>query len=127
MSSYSAVVVAILKGEVFKSELLRPRTKNALNILTIGNGVLFGTLTTFWALAYIHKPIMQKIYRYASISVMPIAWVLILSSSIEFIQGDRQTDSICVWPFPTTTNHTNLVTRDSWNSTFQVITGNFTR
>ena len=90
MSSYSAVVVAILKGEVFKSDLLRPRTKNALNILTIGNSALFGTLTTFWALAFIHKPIMQTIYRYASISGMPIAWVLIFSSLIEFIYGDRQ-------------------------------------
>ena len=90
MSSYSAVVVAILKGEVFKSDLLRPRTKNALNILTIGNGALFGTLTTFWALSFIHKPIMQTIYRYASISGMPIAWVLIFSSLIEFIYGDRQ-------------------------------------
>ena len=90
MSSYSAVVVAILKGEVFKSDLLRPRTKNALNILTIGNSALFGTLTTFWALAFIHKPTMQTIYHYASISGMPIAWVLIFSSLIEFIYGDRQ-------------------------------------
>ena len=90
MSSYSAVVVAILKGTVWKGAHFRSRTKNALNILTIGNGVLFGTLTTFWALAFIHKPIMQTIYRYASISGMPIAWVLIFSSLIEFIYGDRQ-------------------------------------
>ena len=125
MSSYSAVVVAILKGEVFKSDLLRPRTKNALNILTIGNGVLFGTLTTFWALAFIHKPIMQTIYRYASISGMPIAWVLIFSSLIEFIHGDRQSEWECR-DVPKTNIYTAPVTRDTWSSTFQVITGSFT-
>ena len=89
MSLYSVIVVNTLKA-VLKSDTLTSGTKNARNILMIGNGTLFGLLTAFWLLAYIHKQLMQNLYKHAVTWGNPIAWALLLSSLVEFIRGGKQ-------------------------------------
>ena len=56
----------------------------------IGNGTLFGLLTAFWLLAYIHTQIMQNIYKHAITWSIPVAWILLTSSLVEFIRGGKQ-------------------------------------
>ena len=84
----------------------------------IGNGVLFGFLTAFWALAFLEDQAMQMIYYLAFNSAMPFAWVLIFSSLIEFIRGDRQQPHVKV--------RQSSIKLKAVSSQFQVIKGTFT-
>lgn len=83
MSIYPAIVVASIRKRLpSDSDALTSGTKNARNILVIGNGILFGLTTTIWLLAYLHSKIMQKIYLHAMTWSLPIAWGILLSSLV---------------------------------------------
>ena len=88
MSIYSVIVVRILKA-VLEDDTQTSGTNYAMNILMIGNGALFGLLTAFWLLAYIHRQIWQKLYKHAVTWGMVLAWAILFSSLIAFILGGK--------------------------------------
>ena len=59
--------------------------------MTIANGILFGLgPILFWLLAYIQKPIMQKLYFRVIAWIIPASWIFAFWTLIAFIVGGVQ-------------------------------------
>ena len=63
---------------------------HAWRLIKIATGVEFSVLILFWLLAYIKKPIMQKIYYRAIAWIIPISWFFGFWALIAFIIGGTQ-------------------------------------
>ena len=65
-------------------------TWHAWNVMRISYGLFFGFTTLFWALAWIKKPIMQKIYYRVIAWFIPASWIFAFWTFLAFMIGGGQ-------------------------------------